>query len=300
MSTSDLEKTLEAYAESLEALEKADSSPSLESCLNVLVARDEIQKLLSEKSPAASKALPRLSALDDRIKQQSKVIAREVPLEKWREIIKPPSSAWWWYLKTPKPFRFWYDLDWLWDTLTVPIHAVNLALVVSISVRFLAGGPDAIGALAVIGQSAIAMFAAGAPLTKAGQQFIGRFLKATRVPKWLWHEVNLAIAISIFLGLLVLHNSLPGIARFYIRLGDDARDAQQTTDALLKYRRAIELDPNSMEAHFRLGGIYEDLLEIDQARSEYRVAMLSGCIEAYNNLARLFIVLDQHYDADAV
>ncbi|NEQ48390.1 MAG: tetratricopeptide repeat protein [Leptolyngbya sp. SIOISBB] len=249
---------------------------------------------MAEQSLAAKQALPKLSSLDDRLRQQSQVIAQMVPLEQWREIVAPLDSAWWWQLEKVHP---WAKLDWLWKLLTVPILTLNFALVVAISSRFLAGGPDAIGAFAVLGQSLVAMFAAGAPLTKSGQQIIERSLKALRLPKYLWYEAKLAIAVIIFLALLGFQSSLPTISASYVRRGTAAQSAQQTTSAAAQYQRAIKLNPNNMEAHFRLGTVYEDLLDIDQAREEYRIAMLGGCIEAYNNLARLYIVNDQDYVA---
>lgn len=297
MSTSDWEKALEAYARRLQALEKSNRSPSPETCLDVLIARDEIQKLLAEKSSIVKQALPKLGSLDDRLRQQGDVIAQNASLGQWREMIEPSDSAWWWQFETPEPVHPWDSLDWLWEILTVPTLTLNFALVVAISSRFLAGGPDAIGAFAVLGQSVVTMLAAGAPLTKSGQQIIERSLKALRLPKYLRYEAKFAIAFIIFLALLSFQASLPRISEFYVRRGTAAQNARQTTSALAKYQRAIKLDPNNMEAHFRIGTVYEDLLDIDQARAEYRIAMLGSCVEAYNNLARLHIVKDRDYIA---
>ncbi|NEQ42048.1 MAG: tetratricopeptide repeat protein [Leptolyngbya sp. SIOISBB] len=292
MSYSDLEKALDRYIEILKALKNPDSHFE-DTCLNVLILRDEIQSLLEDHSPSARKVLPRLVILDDCLKQQGKAIAQAVPLDKWREIINPPESAWWWHLKAPKPIRSWNQLDWLYEALAVPIHTFNFALVVAISSRFLIGGPDNFGALAVILQSAVAMFAAGAPLTKSGQQVIERLLTTLNIPKYWWQEAKLAMTFAVFLCLWGLQSSLPLISQFYVWQGAEAQIKQKTTQALEKYERAVELDANNAEAHFRLGSVYEELLDIDQAQAEYRIAMLGGCIEAYVNLARLELVQEQ-------
>ncbi|MGC9506097.1 tetratricopeptide repeat protein [Baaleninema sp.] len=300
--TSDLDRALKKYDRALEYLEDGegfDRSPSLDTCLDVLLLRDKIQRLVAQESPPPTQACLKLISLDERLTQQGGVIAKTVPLEKFRELVEPPESAWWWYFQPPEEIHPWDKLDWLWEILTIPVLTCNFALVAAISSRFLAGGPDALGAFATIGQSVIAMLAAGAPLSKAGQRIIERSLTALHLPKYLWHETKFALAVLVFLGLLGFQASLPSISRYYLRRGIEAQDRFQTTVALAKYKRAVELEPNNMEAHFRLGNIYEDLLEFDKAQAEYRVSLLGGCIEAYNNLARLYIVNSQDYTAAA-
>ena len=269
--------------------QKSGTELSAEICLDVFIARDEIQRYLRDRDPSIRKFLPELSQLDKQLKEQIATIEKRFPLAEWRKILDPPTSAWWWQGEAPDIIHPWDRLDWLWELLTIPTLTINFALVVSISSRFLAGGPDALGAIAVVGQSVVAMLAAGAPLTQAGQKIIEQVLEKLGLPKYLWHEAKLGIAILAFLSLFGLQNSLPNIARIYLKRGITAKD-KFPTSALADYKRAIELDPNNMEAHYRLGAIYEELLEFDKANSEYRIAMLGGCVEAYNNLGRLYIV----------
>lgn len=300
MSSSEWDKVLETYTKGLDTIETSAPSPSLEHYLNVLITRDEIERLLEEKGPVASYVLLKLRLLDDRFKQQKEILAQTVPLAEWRQIVEPPDTAWWWHFKASEPsMNLWTRLArWLWKGLTIPtltLNTFNFALVAAISSRFLVGGPDALGVSAVLGQSAIALLAAGGPLPKAGNQIIERFLQAIPLPKNL---AKLIISFTIFSVLIGFQASLPIIAKYYyVQRGFAAQKKQETTNALAKYQRAIELDPNNLEAHFRLGSTYEDLLDFDQARSAYRIAMLGGCIEAYNNLARLYIVQDQDYSA---
>jgi TolA-binding protein len=43
-----------------------------------------------------------------------------------------------------------------------------------------------------------------------------------------------------------------------------------------KYKRAIELYPDYTEAHYNLGLLYEDLQNLERARTEYGLAVQSG------------------------
>ncbi|MDJ0660936.1 MAG: tetratricopeptide repeat protein [Crocosphaera sp.] len=54
-----------------------------------------------------------------------------------------------------------------------------------------------------------------------------------------------------------------------------------------------------MEAYYYLGNSYEQLQELDKARSAYQVAVLGNLTQAFNNLAHLYIVEDEDYSAAA-
>lgn len=300
--TGALEQTLTEYERALQELEEGNEterSPAADTCLQILLLRDKIQTQVTREHPPSTRAVLQLISLDERLSEQGGLIAQTLPLDKFRDLIDPPESAWWWYVQPPEKIHPWDTYNWLWEILTVPILTSNFALVAAISSRFLAGGPDAIGAFATIGQGLIALLAAGAPLSKVGQQVIERSLTAFNLPKYLWHEAKLTLALAVLLGLLGFQAYLPNIARFYVRRGITAQRRFETTLALAQFERALELDPNNMEAHFRLGNIYEDLLEFDKAQAEYRVALLGDCIEAYNNLARLYIVQSEDYTGAA-
>jgi Flp pilus assembly protein TadD len=51
-----------------------------------------------------------------------------------------------------------------------------------------------------------------------------------------------------------------------------------------------------LQAHYNLGVLYEDLQQIDKARTEYLAAVQGGLDAAHNNLARLNI-LGENYSA---
>jgi tetratricopeptide (TPR) repeat protein len=287
-----LGQSLERYSETISALEAAQARPSAEQVLAVLKARDVVQAALIDRTQDSVDDLVTLIELDRRLKQQTVRIAQNVKLADWRASLQPSEKAWWWFTELP-PDR-WSRFDWLWTALTVLCLTISFALVADISSRFLTAGPDTWAALAVVGQSVLTLLAAGGALTVAGQEAIKRILVSLRVPAYFWQEAKFTLAVFVLAGLLVLRFSLPGIAVWYNNQGLQNYHAGYLTSAQLDYLRAIKLNPDYLQAHYNLGVLYEDLQQIDKARSEYLTAVQGGLDAAHNNLARLNILAENY------
>ncbi len=294
-----IESALDDYATALAVLEASTVKPSPEKVLDVLIARDCLRLAVSENSQISRQTLLTISQLDKRFKQL--ILQREdlKDIAAWRDVLHPPKEAWWWFLEAPPASHPWNRFDWLWEVLTVVMVIVNFSLVTEFVTRFLKGGLDPLGAFAIITQSLVAALAAGGTLTTAGRNFIDRAIETLHIPQHFQHEVKLALAVLVFFFLLSLNASLPYIANVYVQRGLTEQQEHQFASALDNYRRATELDPNNMRAHYLLGNSYEQLQQLDKARSTYQVAVLGNLTEAFNNLAHLYIVQDKDYSAAA-
>lgn len=294
-----VESALDDYATALAGLEASTVNSSPEKVLDVLIARDCLRLAVSESSQISRQTLLTISQLDQSFKQLMLQRRELKDIATWRDILSPPKEAWWWFLEaspTPHP---WNRLDWLWEAVTVVMVIVNFSLVTEFVTRFLKGGLDPLGAFAIITQSLVAALAAGGTLTTAGRNFIDRALENLRIPQHFQHEVKLGLAVLVFFFLLSLNASLPQIANIYVQRGLTEQQEHQFASALENYRRATELDPNNMKAHYLLGNSYEQLQQLKEARSAYQVAVLGNVTEAFNNLARLYIVQEKNYSAAA-
>ena len=116
-----LPDALNHYEKSLDVLEKAQEKAASKAALTVLAARDTVQHWLEETPEVTGYQLVRLSDLDDRLKAQKHHIVHVLDLNRWRSLLKPPKTAWWWYLNPPALFAFlekshpWLErLDWVW------------------------------------------------------------------------------------------------------------------------------------------------------------------------------------------
>ncbi len=296
MTASQLERALRRYGSKLTVLEDAAPHPSAEQALEALVARDAVHARLTDKTQDSAHTLITLVELDDRLRKQSESIAQVAGLSQWRSTLNPSPEAWWWFFETSKQPQRAARLDWLWSVLAVLCLIASLSLIVDISWRFLADGPDALGVFAVIAQIVVTMLVAGGALSTSGRKAIERILMSLRIPRSAWQETELGLTMVLLLGLMLFRSSLPRIAVSYNNRGLENYRGGRWDSAQSDYSRAIKLRPDYAEAHYNLGLLYEDLHDLDLARTEYRIAMQGGLDAAYNNLARLY-VLDGDYAA---
>ncbi len=128
-----IEHCLNCYEHYLLALEMA--SPQKEQVLDVLAARDAVERTLTDGAKLSGVQWVKLKKLDDRLKQQKDAIAQTLDLEQWRETVKPSESAWWWFCDLPKPLGWWERFDWVWNSVNL------VCLTISVSLAFAARSP---------------------------------------------------------------------------------------------------------------------------------------------------------------
>ncbi|NET67056.1 MAG: tetratricopeptide repeat protein [Moorea sp. SIO1G6] len=276
-------------------------SPSKEIVLEVLTARDTVQAKLSNQSQIPTGSLIKVNDLDNRLKKENNKITTVVDLTEWHSILNPKVDAWWWFFKPPK--HRWDYLDWLWKILTVVFLTSSLSLTVDISSRFLTGGPETLGAFVTATQSVLTLLAGRSALTKPGQESIKRALTRLNIPKYFWEEVSCGIAFSILLISVTFRLSLPQIAVFYKNLGDRyivENSPPEFAAAISSYKRALFLNPDDVEPHYKLGLVYEELQENKKALSEYKIAVQDDFEVAYNNLGRMYILDEKYYQASSL
>ncbi|MGH7997957.1 MAG: tetratricopeptide repeat protein [Brasilonema sp.] len=314
MTDSRLQKAIQRYKTAIEQLRividtSRDTNQTVESqiaaqkeltathILEVLTARDEVQAALADTTQTSGESLAGIAQLDKVLKENAGAIAIISETADWQTSFNPSKEAWWWSLKPEnKPDKFWDRLDWFWSAVSVCSLTISLGLVGDISSRFLTGGPDTLGALAVSTQSILTLLTAGGALTLAGQEAYKNILKSRKIPERFWHEISAAFSFLLVIGLFGLRLSLPQIATQYSQWGFNNYKEGDWGSAEENYQRAIKLNPDDTLAHFRLGLLYEELQKLDLARTEYQIAAQDNIPDAINNLSRLYI-LNKNYPA---
>lgn len=254
--------------------------------LKLLRSRDAVQAILAAAPKVPTETLLRLMSLDDRLRHQSGWMSATISLEDWRASIQPDSAAWWWFLQAPHGFT---RLDWLWEMLSLIFLTVSVSLVVVISTRFLSGGPDVLGALAIVGQSLLTLLTAGT-LTASGRKALEQIfsqLSHLGLKKHLWQVAKLALSLTLFITLILFWSRLPAISSFFHNRGLDRYVKGELANAQSDFERAVSLDPNNLPAHYNLGRLHEDLQQIEPARTRYLTAAQGEYAPAYNELGRL-------------
>ncbi len=92
-----LNEALKGYETALNDLFAANP-PSPEQIIEVLMARDAVQKILSGENQLEAARLAVIPELDERLWEQVGAIVRVVDLAAWRASFNPPTEAWWWFL----------------------------------------------------------------------------------------------------------------------------------------------------------------------------------------------------------
>jgi Tfp pilus assembly protein PilF len=293
MSISNLEQAIIHYQQTLTVLERlAPSDLTTENILNILIARDHLQKTLTETPFIPATILTTLDRLDDLLKIHQATIAPIIA--ELRPKINPDTKNWWWLLETPKIPSQWEKWDFLSNAASITFLTISLGLISEITSRFLSGGSDTFGGIVISVQSVLTLLTAGGVLTQTGQEAGKRFLKNHQISEKYWQEIGAFFSLLIMLSLFGLRLSLPTIANQYVKWGDSDYKKGDLSSAEEDYKRALSLNPDDAEAHFDLGLIYEELQNFTSAKTEYVLAMQGGNITAINNLARLYI-LDKNY-----
>ncbi|MGM3306095.1 tetratricopeptide repeat protein [Anabaena sp. WFMT] len=279
---------IDQYEKELQILEESTKVLPKE-ILQVFLVRDRIQKLLTDKTDVPADILLKLFEFDERLKKQANKINQKAQLDTWRNSLEIPVNHWWWFLK-PESHRFDKN-DWLWNSLTIASLTASLSLLVDISTRFLGGGVGFGSALGTIFPSVLTLFTAGGVLTATGKIVIEKMLSKMLIPAYFLAEAKLVISLLLVGFLFAIKVGLPSIAEhWYIQPASQDYKNDDWDKAISKYEKAISLDPDNSIAHNQLGFIYEQLQDLEKARSEYRLAVQGKVLTAYNRLARLYLL----------
>ena len=296
MNNPQLDTTLKHYKAAIDRLEKTGAI-NVEQVLDVLNARNAVQVALKETTPIPTSSLKQVLELDAELRKQAQQITKVVKTEQfaqWRESVHPPAEAWWWKLENIAPVHKWDNLDWLWKGLTVAGWTANLSLLINIATRFLSGGAGLLGASAIILPSILALLQASSELTKAGKEGFDKLLTKLNIPQHLQEEAKLGSTLLMTGFLVSFWLALPSISQLYNSQGVSNTKLGKLGAAEQDYLKAISLDADNVDAHYNLGNLYEDLQEFEKAKKHYQIAVGSDVPDAYNNLARLYI-LDKKY-----
>lgn len=296
MTDSPLNLTTQRYQNAIDSLKQAtaQSKPDdilLPQVLEVMAARDELHTFLHDTKGFSGETLGTIAALDQQLKDQSETVERCLKTVNWHTSFNPDEKAWWWSLKPEQP-NPWWNQDWFWQAVSIACITVSVGLFGDVSARFLKGGPDTFGAIAVSAQSIGALLTAGGALTVAGQEANKRLLNRLQIPERYWHEVGAGGSLLLLLGAIGLRTSLPQIASLYSDSGFQKYKQGDWGSAEELYQRALQLNPDNDQASFRLGVLYEELQDLEKARFNYRLSVRAGIPDAVNNFSRLSL-LDQ-------
>jgi hypothetical protein len=263
--------------------------------LSALIARNTVQCALTDISQIPQEKLFTVIELDSRLREQTEFVIRKIELADWSASFNAPKEAWWWFLE---PSNHPLDrFDWLWNILTIAFLTASFSLVGDIVPRFLSGSPSVLGSLGVAFPSVVTVLTAGGVLTQTGRKLIEPVFLKFGVKKYYWEEIKLGLSFILLVSLIGFKGSLPQIAEYFNKWGLEKYREGEWSSAMSDYQRAISLDPDNVQAHHKLGRIYEGLQDLDKAKTEYKLATQGDLAVAYSDLARLYIKEKKYSEA---
>lgn len=303
---------LERYKNALNCFNHSDSSPNKEQIIEILSARDELGKLLEVKKVIDTNMLSKLIELDLELQKKAHQIT-EINLAEYRISLPNTSQSWFSEIEAAQQSHPWSHFDWLIQGAKILIWTVNIALITTLATRFLTGGSGFWEVAIIALPGIISLLKIKIELVKTDKTIFFWVLKSFKefpnIYKFrklaaLFFSTLFSAIFSIYGFLLIVFilvwDSQPWFSEVYKKQGKTAQNNQNLVVAEQKYLKAIALDSDNFDAHYKLGFLYEELQEFDQAKKEYIIAIRGKHLPAYNNLAYWYIRQENFLDAIAL
>ena len=95
-------QTIDRYEQAINAVD-AIAKPQSEQLLEMLQARDAVERAKLGQNPLPTENITKIIRLDERLKAHAKAIAVDNTLDEWKQSLNIPSTYWWWQLTDPIP-----------------------------------------------------------------------------------------------------------------------------------------------------------------------------------------------------
>ena len=301
---SDIAQKLASYAAALKALDPPNTEQTLaeEEALNVLLARDALQGVISSEIPP--KFVLAIAELDNILYNKRAMILYVLVLEQWREMIVPPESNWWWFLQPPEVHDAWDKLDWLWNILSLGFLAGFASLMSQIIPLIFADGVGIFESFGLVGPGALLTMVGSNLKGGESQEKFAQKMEEFGIPKRFCSEVTCLLTGILFAGAMVARQSLPSYYfKSSFKKGEQAYNSSKLLDAQDSFQRALKIpdqDTNNIaKVYTYLGLIKESTGDNDQAIENYNEALQLGDNQAINNIGRVYIAKGDLENAEA-
>lgn len=278
------EQDLERYERAIEGVEQNQSTLAHEKIVEVLMARDAVQKFIESTREEPSGHLLRLCDLDKRLRSLGPTIAQHVNLTELRATLNRPTDYWWWTFEAP--LDAWDRYDWVWNALTAGLLALAASFMFNIYSAFAAGNATVATALSTIAQAAGLAVIGGGAFTVDGQRKVAKILASLNIPPRFHAESTFILALLLFGTIYLTNHSLDDA---FFERGNSEYDKGSLTSASLAYRQGLKINPYQKKFHDNLGQVHESLGQLETALEQYLISSEEGEPESLNDLGRIMI-----------
>ena len=297
---------LERYQNALNYLDTShNKSLKKAEALEIIAARDALHKQMEAEAEISVDMSSKLIEQDNRLKQKSYKITQVLDLAEYRETLPMSAQAWWWHLESRESLHPCNRFDWLLRIGKLVLLGVNFTLIGTIATRFLSGGSGLLEIGGVIFSTFISLLQTENALTRTRQKGFVKLMKLLGIAEHWYEEIQFSVTVIVFAILLGIYLNLSWFSEFYKQEGNRlqspppaSQEIPNLASAEEKYLKAIELDSDNLDAHYKLATLYEELQDLTNGKKHYLIAAKGGFIDAYNNLAYWY--LRDNKNAEAV
>jgi len=307
--TDQIEEKIQVYASALAAIAENDTSTqdlNEENILSILLARDQLQNLLTQNYvPSSTQALA-IADLDDRLLHHRDGLLRAIKLGRLHKALRPSEDHWWWFISQPEPIIHIVpenQFDWIFNSLSLLFLAGFASLTSQIIPMVFSDGLGMFESVGLMGP--------GALLTIIGTNIKGgenrdkfmRNMEKIGVPQRFCSEITCLLAASLFGVAYIARQALPS---YYfnqlVREGVQLYKVSRLIPAGEKFKATLKLpdsDPKEVAKVWSyLGLIEESIGHNTDAIEAYERAILLGDKQALNNIARVYIAKEDLLTAE--
>lgn len=283
------------YHDALESLPGADSSR----VLDVLIARDTVNKVLQNGAVATSTDVARLAGIDQKLKDSAVTInalAGAKTLSGWRQSVHPLNGPWWWFLDE-RAAATESHVNPLWTIPAMLFFALSLSVIAETLTTLRSGGINGLTVFGTLLQTILALVA-GSAFLGAGREWLEKLFSQIGIASRFRGASRALLALAVLILTLVIKIALPDlVARYRSDKGDEALANKQVYQAVQNYEQAVALKPGFVKAHFNLALAYDKANDYSKAIDAYErsIKFEPDNHIAYNNLARLYILHKKDY-----
>jgi hypothetical protein len=221
--TTPFQLLLTAYSNSLNPLETPNIRLNKEQVLEILAARDTLQKQLEAEVEIPIEMWSNLVEQDNRLKQNTHKIREVIDLEEYRESLPISEQAWWWHLETRESLHPFNRFDGLFKIGKLLLLGVNFTLIGTIAARFWGGGSGWLEIGLVVFSTFISLLQTENALTNARQKAFVKSMKWFKIKEHCYEEIQFFITAIVFGILLATFLNFSWFSEFYKNQGKQGK-----------------------------------------------------------------------------
>lgn len=309
-----IQTSLKYYRRALACFDSPGNSPNKHEILKIISARDTLEKILATEKEIPINIFSELIELDAYFKAQAyRIKLEKIDLTAYYQSLPLNSQSWLSAIAKSQKSHPWSRYEWSFKFAKIVVWTFILAIFSTLATRSLSGGSSFFEVALTALPGVLSLLQLQKELTKEDRKRFYYLLNS------FYEFPNISCArkvIAVFLAsvlaaifsrygfllgfFLLTWFKQPLFSEIYKDTGQSFQAKQNLVLAKQNYLKAIALNSDNFDAHYKLATLYEELQEFELAQTEYIIALKGNYLPAYNNLSYWYIKQGKFFDAIAL